>query len=253
MVTPLSLTDTVPAMALNYRLVLLLVLVVVTSISFNVYAGTVKKSSSGLCHPPSSPYYDRTQNFERFASLGECLNSGGRLSKGAVHFSGPALVSKTGYSRSQFGHGWADIDGDCQNSRMEALIEQSTAPVRFDSGRKCRVTAGRWISPFTGKVIHDASAVDVDHVVPLKWAWDNGAAQWTQEKREQFANDPVNLWSVELSLNRKKGAKGPDEWLPLAGKCQYISRFIRIVKLYGLEPGQRKWRETKGLMGVHCR
>ena len=40
------------------------------------------------------------------------------------------------------------------------------------------------------------------HVVPLKWAWDHGADTWSRDKREKFANDPVNLWSVELSLNR---------------------------------------------------
>jgi hypothetical protein len=28
-------------------------------------------------------------------------------------------------------------------------------------------------------------------------------------KREQFANDPVNLFAVEARVNRQKGAKGP--------------------------------------------
>ncbi|MGM0953782.1 MAG: HNH endonuclease family protein [Pseudomonadota bacterium] len=56
--------------------------------------------------------------------------------------------------------------------------------------------------------MHDASKIDIDHVVPLKWAWQHGANKWTKEKRERFANDPRNLWSVELSLNSQKGAKG---------------------------------------------
>ncbi|MCK0162284.1 hypothetical protein [Marinobacter sp. S6332] len=33
-----------------------------------------------------------------------------------------------------------------------------------------------------------------------------------------------------------KGAKGPDEWLPPAGQCGYVARFVRIMKLYGLKP-----------------
>ncbi|MDG5498932.1 HNH endonuclease family protein [Marinobacter sp. BGYM27] len=136
---------------------------------------------------------------------------------------------------------------------MEALAAQSTAPVRYATDKKCRVVAGRWISPFTGKVIHDASAIDIDHVVPLKWAWDHGAASWTQEKRERFANDQVNLWSVELSLNRQKGARGPDEWLPPAGQCQYVSRFVRISKVYGLQPSEREVHRFKGQLSNYCR
>jgi hypothetical protein len=73
------------------------------------------------------------------------------------------------------------------------------------------------------------------HVVPLRWAWEQGAHDWSEQKREQFANDPRNLWSVELSLNRSKGVKGPNEWLPPAGRCQYISRFLPVVKIYGLD------------------
>jgi len=52
--------------------------------------------------------------------------------------------------------------------------------------------------------------------------------------REAFANDPVNLWVVEASLNRQKGAKGLDQWLPPAGKCQYASRFLRLSRIYNL-------------------
>jgi hypothetical protein len=39
----------------------------------------IKKSRSGICHAPESPYYARTQNFTPFKTLSECLNSGGRL------------------------------------------------------------------------------------------------------------------------------------------------------------------------------
>lgn len=190
----------------------------------------VKQSSSGICHPPASSYYERTKSYKGFESIEGCLSEGGRLPNGLSL----AALGGSGYERSRFGHGWADDDGNCRNSRMEALIALSTIPVRFASGRECRVIAGRWISPFTGKVIHDASTLDADHVVPLKWAWDHGADQWSQERRERFANDLVNVWPVEASLNRQKGARGLDEWLPPTGRCQYVSRFIRVAKLYEL-------------------
>ena len=42
----------------------------------------VKKSNSGICHTPSSPHYDRTQNFIAYPNIDECLANGGRLPKG---------------------------------------------------------------------------------------------------------------------------------------------------------------------------
>lgn len=41
----------------------------------------VKKSGDGLCHERGTTYYSRTKNFNRFASLEDCLESGGRLPK----------------------------------------------------------------------------------------------------------------------------------------------------------------------------
>jgi hypothetical protein len=215
-------------------------LAVTATFAATSHAATVKQSSSGICHDQSSSYYERTKNFKPFNSLDACLRAGGRLPKGyssssiASSRNTPAATS-SGYSREQFGRGWADMDGDCQNSRHEALIAQSTGQVRFKTGRECRVVAGRWISPFTGAVIHDPSAIDIDHVVPLKWAWDHGAANWSRAQRERFANDPANLLSVEASLNRQKGAKGPDQWLPPANQCQYVLRFTRVMKTYKLK------------------
>ena len=159
---------------------------------------------------------------------------------------------KKGYERSAFGHGWNDADGDCQDSRAEALIAQSTTKVRFAGESRCRVVTGRWISPFTGKVIQNSSEIDIDHLVPLAWAWERGAGEWMQEKRERFANDPVNLMPVELSLNRSKGAKGPNDWLPPSAQCGYVARFRRVVKQYDLKPSTPETKWIK-LFLDHCR
>lgn len=140
------------------------------------------------------------------------------------------------YSRSEFGAGWVDSDKDCQNTRMEVLKAQSTAPVRFRSNKQCHIIAGRWISVFTNNVIQDPTIIDIDHLVPLKWAWLNGAAQWTRAQRIAFANDPVNLLSVEASLNRQKGAKGPEQWFPPQNQCAYVARFFRVIRTYDLTP-----------------
>lgn len=200
------------------------------------YSGElVKLSKSGVCHNSSSAWFDRTTSYVVFDSIQACLIGGGRLPKG-FHRPDPNEEPALGnlYNRDAFGKGWADVDKDCQDSRAEALIATSTTTVRFASDRRCRVVSGRWISPFTGSVIQNASDIDIDHVVPLSWAWRHGADAWPQERRERFANDPVNLWPVEASLNRSKGDRGPDKWLPPAGQCQYVSRFYRITKIYGL-------------------
>ncbi|WP_449284419.1 HNH endonuclease family protein [Marinobacter sp. PE14] len=132
---------------------------------------------------------------------------------------------------------------------MEALISQSTRRPMFASADRCRVISGRWVSPYTGNVIQDASQIDVDHIVPLKFAWEHGADSWSQQKREQFSNNPVNLWSVEAGLNRSKGAQSPTEWLPPSGQCQYISRFLRIIKLYNLQLGAEETPQYETLKG----
>lgn len=215
-----------------------------------VAVATIKQSSSGLCHPPQSPWYERTSQFTPFASLQACLSAGGRLPEGVTLASVDPKV--TVYQRSEFGHGWDDRDGDCQDSRAEALIATSTTTVRFADANGCRVVTGRWISPFTDRVLLNASDIDIDHVVPLAWAWNHGASHWPRERREAFANDPINLWPVEASLNRSKGAQGPDTWMPPAGQCQYISRFARILIKYDLMPTEAEAQAFRRLLDT-CR
>ena len=214
-------------------------------------ADVVKMSTSGLCHPPESSWYERTKNYRAFKTLESCLVSGGKLPTGVTRQTAPVspqltLATTAKYERSAFGHGWDDANGDCQDSRAEALIATSTTRVRFASDRKCRVVTGRWISPFSNQVIQNASDIDIDHVVPLAWSWERGAKEWPREEREEFANDLRNLWPVEASLNRSKGAKGPNEWLPPRNQCGYVARFSRIVKLYRLKPKkhEEKWIQS---------
>ena len=167
-------------------------------------AETIKKTSSGICHPPTSSSYERTQNFSAYDSVKACLSSGGRLPKSLTneHSVQPPEANSGSYKRSAFGHGWDDADRDCQNSRAEALIATSSTTVRFASENRCRVVTGRWISPFTSNIIQNSSEIDIDHVVPLQWAWTYGAKDWPQARREKFANDMANLWPVELSFSK---------------------------------------------------
>ncbi len=205
-------------------------------------AASVKQSSSGICHVPGSSFYSRVKKYTAYPNLQACIRAGGRLpamqnasGRRDVKTSAPLSGSQVrDYSRNNFGHGWSDADHDCQNSRHEALIAQSTAPLSYKNNEHCQVVAGRWISVYSGNILYDASDVDIDHLVPLKWAWEHGARFWSEGVRARFANDPVNLLRVEVSLNRQKGAQGPDQWLPPEQPCQYIIRFLRVIKSYQL-------------------
>jgi hypothetical protein len=231
---------------------------------FLTNADVVKKSKSGICHDEYSIYYNKTKKFQPFETLEFCLNSGGRLPKNYkgnntntsssknYASTNTSSISSTKYSRNQFGNGWADLNKDCQNSRMEALISQSVSQVQYKTSKQCKVKSGKWISPFTGNTIYNASDIDIDHVVPLKWAWIHGADSWSKEKRVKFANDPANLLSVEASLNRQKGAKGLDEWLPPSNKCQYIVRFIRVYKTYGLTLKSSEASQYAAIKNRYC-
>lgn len=197
---------------------------------------TVKMSNSKICHDKSSPYYARTKNYKSYDTLKACLDAGGRLPKGvrapAETNKNPIPPSGNEYSREAFSH-WIDEDGDCLNTRHELLLELSTGPVTM-SENGCRVVRGRWNDPYSGDVLFDSSKMDIDHLVPLAWAWKHGASSWTDTERKKFANDPVNLFAVTASLNRSKGAQGPDTWLPpnKAFQCQYVTRYLRVMLKY---------------------
>lgn len=146
-------------------------------------------------------------------------------------------AQKASFDRSQFGD-WSDLNNDCLNTRHEILRDQSVSAAHF-SKDKCYVVRGKWRDPYSGKDYIDPSKLDIDHLVPIKWAWDRGAQDWDPQQRDDFFNDKSNLFVVESSLNQRKGAKGPDEWLPPSQdfRCSYVTRFIRVSKKYELLQG----------------
>ena len=157
------------------------------------------------------------------------------------------------YDRDLFS-GWSDTDRDCQNMRHELLQDLSTATVSF-SQNTCRVTRGRWLDPYTDKIFYESRLLDIDHLVPLKYSWDRGAHSWTAKKRRQFSNDQINLFAVEKSVNRQKSASGPAEWLPpnIKFRCQYIIRFQRVVKLYGLNQSAAELQLINQAQRQYCK
>lgn len=159
--------------------------------------------------------------------------------------------SESDYDRKAYG-GWIDIDNDCQNTRHEVLLSSSIVSPRMGPNQ-CKVVSGRWFDPYSGQYFTKASELDIDHIVPLKWAHDSGAAEWPDDKKQAFANDVANLLAVSASLNRKKGASPPNEWLPpnKAYRCKYIVKFYKVSRRYDLlTPNQAI--ELRGMRREHC-
>jgi hypothetical protein len=64
---------------------------------------------------------------------------------------------------------------------------------------------------YTGQT---CSAIDIDHVVSLKDAYDSGGgAYWSLSKKQSFANDKANHVPSCASINRSKGASMPSDFL----------------------------------------
>jgi hypothetical protein len=153
---------------------------------------------------------------------------------------------KTGYDRDKFGYAWMDsVPGgvpfahngcDTRND----LLKRDGEDVRFRSGSDCVVTSLTLHDPYTGETIEwtksKAAKVQIDHVMPLSYDWQMGASRWTKDKREEIANDPLNLIPVDGPTNGAKGDSGPATWLPPNKqiRCSYAVRFAQVSLKYDL-------------------
>jgi hypothetical protein len=144
-----------------------------------------------------------------------------------------ARGTMTGYSRDKFKH-W-DSQGNSCDTR-EVVLKRAGKDVK--AGSDCKPTSGTWVSVYDGATWTKAGDLDIDHMVPLGQAWVSGARSWTQEKREQFANDleRPQLFAVTASVNRQKSDKAPDEWKPpsVGFWCTYATDWVTVKHYYGL-------------------
>ena len=144
------------------------------------------------------------------------------------------------YDREAFGQRWADTDHNGCDTRNDVLDRDLSDKTVADNG--CQVLAGVLDDPYTGNRIgfqrgkDTSSAVQIDHIVPLHYAYVNGAWQWDAQKRLAFANDMDNLLAVDGPANQAKGDRGPASWMPgnAAYHCEYAQRFVSVASDYGL-------------------
>lgn len=148
---------------------------------------------------------------------------------------------KPKYERELFGDGWqSDLDG-C--STREQILMRDLQQVTMRSDRKCKVATGTLDpDPYTGKRIafssvDDPQAIQIDHIVPLKRAWEMGAWKWDSNERVAFANDPANLVAADGPQNNSKSDKGPARWMVPKNPsytCEYAARYVTVTEKYEL-------------------
>lgn len=156
------------------------------------------------------------------------------------------------YERDKFGQRWKDTDRNGCDQRNDVLARD------LDEVRKqgrCVVVAGTLHDPYTGKDITfrkaDAADVQIDHIYPLALAWRLGASQWSEDRREQFANDKVNLLAVWGRPNQQKGDSGPSEWKPQKSyQCSYAAKYIAVAEKYDLPVTRADHSALDGLLST---
>ncbi len=139
-----------------------------------------------------------------------------------------AAEDRTGYQRTAFRH-WIDEDKDGCNTRAEVLIAEATIAPTVGAG--CTISGGQWLSYYDNKTFNIASALDIDHMVPLAEAWDSGASEWTVQRRQDYANDlddDRSLVAVTAAANRSKADQDPATWMPplTDATCHYLTDWV---------------------------
>jgi hypothetical protein len=148
-------------------------------------------------------------------------------------------VSQEDYERDHFGSGWASTNGcDTRNRILQRDLEAEVL-----DADNCTVLSGSLQhDPYTGKAIAftrgpgTSNAIQIEHIVALSDAWQKGATIFTPEKRQEFANDPLNLLAVDGPTNMQKSDSDAAEWLPpqKSFHCRYVARQIAIKLKYAL-------------------
>lgn len=157
------------------------------------------------------------------------------LTSGALSFP-RQLDNESCVQRTEFG-GW--LQQDRKNTRVRVLERYAIGKLVYETGGpSIEVLAGSWLDPYTGLKFQDvdASTIEIDHIVPACFAWSHGAEAWSSAERRTFFNDTRFLRPVEANLNRSKGKKAPNQFMPINRDfaCTYASLFLEAVQKYHL-------------------
>ena len=171
----------------------------------------------------------------------------------------PQRIRGYDYRRSAFGDAWDDDTsapgGGNRCDTRNDILHRDLVDKTYVATKRCAqaVATGTLRDPYTNETVafqrgnQIGASVQIDHIVPLAFAWDMGARDWTDAMRKRFANDPANLLAVSGNANQEKGDLPPGEWMPpnTAFWCQYSVAFIEVLRGYRLPVDEASARELK--------
>jgi hypothetical protein len=164
----------------------------------------------------------------------------------------PQRIHRYDYRRAAFGDAWDD-DSDAPGGHngcdtRDDILDRDLVDKTYVSIKRCpnAVATGTLHDPYTNVTIafqrgaKVGESVQIDHIVPLAYAWDMGGYAWPDPERLRFANDPANLLAVQGQANQDKGDLPPAHWMPpnKAFACQYAMQFIAVLRGYSLPVDQ---------------
>ena len=164
----------------------------------------------------------------------------------------PLRAHRYDYRRPAFGDAWDDNNdaplGHNGCDTRDDILNRDLVDKTYVWIKRCpnAVATGTLHDPYTNATIafqrgaKVGESVQIDHIVPLAYAWDMGAYGWPDPERLRFANDPANLLAVDGQANQDKGDLPPGQWMPpnKAFACQYGMQFITVLRGYQLPVDQ---------------
>lgn len=180
---------------------------------------------------------------EQVFSLWVFKRIGGKPSQGAVP-----------YNRSAHFGAWKNQSNSCLNTRAVVLKRDSQVPVKMRSSG-CTVDSGLWSDPYSGRDYRNASDIQIDHFVPLKNAYINGAHSWSRSKRcvyTNFRGDREHLLPVLGRENGSKSDRPPSGYMPpnRAYHCRYVANWLRIKFTWGLALSEAEKQSIENTMRI---
>lgn len=115
---------------------------------------------------------------------------------------------------------------NCRDTRARLLVTTSSVPTTGE----CTIDSGSWIDSYTDSVFTSAGDLQIDHLVPLKEAYESGAYTWTYA----YTNDSSLLLVASKHQNTSKGAKDVAEWLPPHNVQAYCLKWASVKRKYNL-------------------
>ncbi len=152
-------------------------------------------------------------------------------------------LAQTNFNRLEMFGPWAVVHGHLCQTRTEVLHRDSSIVPSKEYGiadDNCTSNLnGKWFDPYTAQIFTSAKELDIDHVVPLKHAYENGGWKCPHWKKQEYANymtNPFHLLAVDLRENRSKGSRHPGEYMPPNSDyhCDYVENWIGIKLRWGL-------------------